>query len=180
MSKRFGRNQRRRLRAELANGAIELGQVNAAWALDQQLIRWQRGAIDRQTESLVCIAKMLGSHFIGLEPVSMDCGDTLPEQVRIRTRHRAIDMAGPTDLCDPMEMSLAAMEIASLKCTQVRTSIDAMRASTHIRVRTAIGEVGYAFSHGAFDRMPRKYAIQFLAQRLAAHLFTSREIGEVL
>lgn len=172
MSKRFGRNQRRRLRAELA-------QNNAAWALDQQLIRWQRGVIDRQDGSLRHVAALLGRHFIGLEPHTVDM-EELPREVRIHRQESLLRNIGSTTLCELTDMSLHRIQDQALSCTHVQAALDEMTLRTHLKVSTPLGEVAYAFAPGAFRDMPRREVVQQLARQLAECLYTSAAARAVL
>lgn len=163
MSKRFGRNQRRKLQAQIA-------EVRDAHSLDRALISYQRESLRRVEQTLERIRQMFGKHFSGLDAVTLPlCTGKVPPSINV------IDL-GARDLAATLDYNLAKLNYHSLTCSQVKLRIDEMTGQRHVRVATAAGEVAYAFSPTAFRGMPQGEIIQILATSMAQHLATSPEM----
>lgn len=66
MSRRFGRNQKRRLVQELDSTRVTMQSLQAALNLEQQLSTHTRETMRQQHESLALVEQMLGKYFAGL------------------------------------------------------------------------------------------------------------------
>lgn len=167
MSKRFGRNQRRKLQQQLAD-------ARHSHTLDRALLSYQRETIKRAEETLERIRQMFGRHFSGLDAVTLPLGtDKVPPFV-------GVPQLGLRDLAHVMDYNLAKLAHHSLQCSQVRLRIDEMTGMQHIKIATAAGEVAYAFAPNAFCRMSRRDTIQMLAEAMAHHLASNMETRGLL
>jgi len=68
MTKRYGRNQKRRARAQAEALQADVQAARQALTLEQALVGKMRARIDRQEKQLQDCARVLGVAFIGLEP----------------------------------------------------------------------------------------------------------------
>lgn len=68
MSRRYGRNQKRRARAEIAKLEQKAANLQTGMEMDRALIRHQSQKIEEHREQLNFVASILGTNFIGLKP----------------------------------------------------------------------------------------------------------------
>src|SRR4051812_45424239 len=72
MSRRFGRNQRRRMREELAAKSSSIGSLEAARAMDQGLLRYQSEKLDDYKEMLHEVRSMVGQAAVAAGEPAME------------------------------------------------------------------------------------------------------------
>lgn len=154
MSKRFGRNQRRALQAEV-------NKYVTAHEMDRALLGRQRQKIETLTAAMRTVAGELGEHFFGLPPVQHAVDrifDTyrLPKQVPAE----ALMFIEGAELC-------ALVEHAVYNLSMVASSVerDRITGSVHIMLEAPDGKRFYAVSASAWEslrRDKRRMAQQFL------------------
>ncbi|MGX0136308.1 hypothetical protein [Cupriavidus metallidurans] len=66
MSKRFGRNQRRRAREALAQANTQISGLEAARQSDARTMEYMRADREQARDTMKFIARELGQHFVGL------------------------------------------------------------------------------------------------------------------
>lgn len=138
MSKRFGRNQRRTMRAELEStrATVDAMQLQRDRVIANQ--RPMRDTINR-------VASVLGKNFYGLPAVH--------HQVeRIRDAYQAHNMAPSTALGlldDAMAMSLVNHAVTQLTTHQARAARDALTGMVHVYLESRDDKTAYAISDSA-------------------------------
>lgn len=154
MSKRFGRNQKRALRAKV-------DQFAEAHEMDRALLSRQRQQIDTLNAAIKTVAIELGDHFFALPPVQRAVDrifDTyrLPKQIPAA----ALRFLEGEELCHLVEH--AVYELSMVTASAAR---DKITGSVHIMLKTPDGRTGYAVSMSAWEsirRDKRRMAQQFL------------------
>jgi hypothetical protein len=141
MSKRFGRNQKRKMRATILEQATELRGADRrikAMAAAQQPMR----------DALDSVARVLGKHFIAL-PAAECMVEKLPTHYRV--------MAASTPTTTPYSNNDMAMMVScsiyELEVARMDSDIDLLRRQVHLRLRMPSGELGYALSAEAMYQM---------------------------
>jgi len=149
MSRRFGRNQRRRLREELAKAqrAAYLAINDVRFAREQIAVATNR-AIEL-SQQLETVQHAVGEHFIGLPPKHFV---TLMEQLHGRDLER-------------LRMSIYGAQ-ATAAILQVQCVDNTLPGQFHFHARLAGGAVAYGISYGALRMTP----IPVLARQIAAEL----------
>lgn len=169
MSKRFGRNQKRAMRAIIAEQSTELRDVTKR--LDST-IATQRP----MRETLDEVARVLGRHFMALPPVQRYV-DRIPERYRMPIVEQVpafIELANqiPTlSMASYVDMAVHSVQADSL-------AMERLKGSMHVLLRTDRGDVGYAISEQAMnsmnpDRLSRLY-VPMIAEAFAQQLTCGR------
>jgi hypothetical protein len=162
MTKRFGRNQKRAMRAEQERLTNQVDH----WKKEKRLAD-QLGQANRET--LRDVSRILGQHFIGLPPVvrmvtHMQHNYRIPEMQLPQLLERAPD---PTQ----QEMVAELLHIIECQPMKLRTQIDDIRRQIHFRLRTPDGELGYALSDQAWAEMRNdRRVVEYLAEMVASEL----------
>lgn len=154
MSRRFGRNQKRRFREELAK---------AREAYDMQSGLLQHVSDRRQAlEDEIAYAKrVLRNGSVMLEPAELrlDCSDQ--EQLNYHTESLPNYLAA-----DDAPISMV-MEHIPLSVLLTDSDIDQFSDRLHFRVRFADGQWRYAITKRAIQTMPKADLIRRISQELA-------------
>lgn len=159
MSKRFGRNQRRKLREQAEN-------LSAALLREQGILRHQSGIIERQKESLEAVASTLGSYFSGLPAKTLEV-DQLLRQIRLPAPIPLGKLAfRPSEEVE--QIVRHAMHV--LDCMAPEHVLDDLRGCMHVKVRTKHGDAAYAVSDMAVRNTPRELLIRQLSEELAIYI----------
>ena len=142
MSKRFGRNQKRAMRADLSNARASLERKEKELAATRQSVRPMRDALDD-------VARVLGKHFIGLPTVEHYVNE-------LQDRYR-MPRATPADflpLSDNHDMAmLVSIAMDYLEVGRMRSVVDELRGQIHVRFRLPDGELSYGISMSAMKSM---------------------------
>lgn len=139
MSKRFGRNQKRAMREEIAK------EKERASLSERHL----KASISNQApirEALNRVASVLGKHFYGLPPVQMHIGAIQKSYRMPRIQDAAV--FAETGLMSSL-INYAIDELSVMSCSAAR---DEMRGTVHLRFETPAGHFGYGISEAAFRR----------------------------
>lgn len=187
MSKRFGRNQKRALRAEVEinHQALVIATRRAGDLEDtnHDMKRQLRGALDHVYQLETCIAdtrQVLGEFFVTLPPV------TKPLREGVDVLHLAHSQ--PRDRYDRMMYGncLEVMEMTqrfeSLEAirTDIQPRFDEVRGMMHIRFKTAAGMLSYAFSPNSFKGMKRERVAELIADGLRSYMLENRSFFDRL
>jgi len=155
MSRRYGRNQKRRARAEIAKLEQRTAELQTGMAMDRALLRSQTEKLNAQATRLKFVATVLGTDFIGLEPALWE----------FRDKHR-------------QDFFRARVKDGDVMMHTMRTHIitDPFRPDymVHFRVQLAGEAVGYAISECALRDGPEDYIVRHISDEMARLL-----IGEL-
>lgn len=166
MSKRFGRNQKRKLIAD-RNGLAELVKREASQV--SQL----RHLMRENEETIRLVEKILGSNFFGLPPrdfqvAGLGRGVRLPS-IEIRTGGYLGAQVEPICLQEKLFI---------LQETEYSEHYDRLRNARHFRFKTPAGDVAYAATEDAWNGFPqdefRIHMRKEIAESMAQFLATNR------
>lgn len=151
MSKRFGRNQRRKMREEIADLKVEVDQCER---LLSELAMY-RDVANRTAE-------VLGNYFISLPAETMGV-NRIPYYFNFPNPLPAMPVR-PWEYPAQMMESLNYIESTIMAG---ETTFDNLRGQMHIKFSSNCGQVAYAVSRNAFSNMQTGYAIRAVASGLA-------------
>jgi hypothetical protein len=163
MSKRFGRNQKRKLKQEISTLSLKLVSENTR----NSLLRRQ---IDEQTEALKLVASMLGEHFVAFVPSTMQIQSPYRD-----TMIPAPSSRRPTTFMQARDYPQSvANSIMQLKHSRFSGYLDKLRDCVHFRYVTPGGECGYSCSREVWAFMPSDVRHEIVIREI------SREMAEFL
>ncbi len=164
MSKRFGRQQKRKMRTEIANR-------QAASALDHALIRHQGGKLEHLRSIFERIERILGRQWIGFDPQQVHVNSIPPVYNVAIMQHLSFSV----DHRDPISIERIAQQ---LEVMQSDTRLDALRMNMHIRLKTPAGIVGYATDLRSLAKLPREDFIKMMTREMANHLWNQPDFQQ--
>ena len=156
MSRRFGRNQKRAMREALATQRDQLAFMQ----------RQRDGAIANQRplrEALDRVARVLGPSFFGLPAVSHVVG-RIEREYRI-PQVQALQFLQPDELAGFVQHSVAV-----LNSVEMRGTVDKLRNTMHVRLRSQAGDVAYGISDAALECASIDDLVPEIAFMLASEL----------
>lgn len=148
MSRRYGRNQKRRARAAIARLEQRATELQTGMAMDRALLRSQTQRIDELRAQLKDVAEIMGTDFIGLEPALWKFND----------KHKLDYLRCPVDGGDVLIHTMRT------KITSDRLRPDYM---VHFRAELAGETVGYAISECALRDAPEGYIVRRISDEMA-------------
>lgn len=178
MSKRFGRNQKRALVAQLAQTTSDKGvlqrMVEGTQATNRQQQKDLRGLQTNliiALEALDTVRARLGRYFAGLPPTVLEVEHipkyvTLPVPSGLGTADIGSHVAEIVDVASMVER-LSAVECGAWT--------NDLLAQMHVIFKTPLGDVAYSFNHRTFQGEPKTRVINTLAERMAEYLWHSAE-----
>jgi hypothetical protein len=181
VSKRFGRNQKRAMRAEIALNyqALVLATRKAGdladdnYELNRQIRNARAHAYQLET-AIADTRDVLGEFFVTLPPVTKP----LREGVDVLN----LAHSQPRDRYDRMlygacaEVMDMVQRFESLEAirTDIQEQFGDVRGMMHIRFKTAAGLMSYAFSPNSFKGMNRDRAASIIADGLRRYMLENR------
>lgn len=157
MSKRFGRNQKRAMRAKM----IELERAVELLKLEAEMVRSQlrnANAIIERT------AQVLGDHFVTL-PLKTQELTGIPNRFKVSIfkphLHRYTEIN---------EAVLDALEYINMDTHQTFVRIDELRGMVHMRCRSIGGDVAYALSDQAYRKLSEAHLVDLISQQIAPEM----------
>lgn len=154
MSRRYGRNQKRRAREELANVMALADYRIKAHAESLNMLQ---GALREKRDALAAVADALGPAFVGL-PLN-------------ELMLRIFDVAYVEDAPDSfMAVPPGASDPVTMQVLKMSAHDDLVRDRVHVRVRLAGGDVAYALSDAAIRQMPADALARNVGRHIAEFL----------
>ncbi|BCB62173.1 hypothetical protein HaloA020_28740 [Halomonas sp. A020] len=149
MPKRFGRNQKRKMRAQIQ-------QWQEAHRRECELASWFREKGRRDKETVQRVADVLGEHFAALEPKTM-LVDRMIGYLRlpaVRKQPFCFEMSDELSPC-------VEMVISEIKANWLELKADKLTDQQFVVLRSPCGDAGYALSrsavlHGDADHLARE------------------------
>jgi len=148
VSRRYGRNQKRRARAEIAQREQTITNLQTGMAMDRALLRSQTQRIEELRGQLKDVASILGTNFIGLKPALWKFSD----------KHRPDYFRCPVDGGDVL------MRTMRTGITDGNGRPDYM---VHFHVELAGEPVSYAISECALRDGPEDYIVRRISDEMA-------------
>lgn len=148
MSRRYGRNQKRRARAAIAQLEQKATDLQTGMAMDRALLRSQTQRIEEQREQLKDVARILGTNFIGLQPALWNFSDKhAPDYFRSRV--------------DGGDVRMQTLR------TNITTAQDRPDYMVHFRATLMDVVVGYSISECALRDGPEDYIVRRISDEMA-------------
>lgn len=157
MSKRFGRQQKRKMRAEIAR-------LQASMENQSQSIELLRRSGRSMRDALEVTAAVLGEHFVGL-PAQEQCVSRLDQPYKMPDRSyglpATLDMSSNIDLSEAVSFSVRRLDVMRAD------AITDLQGAVHVRLTTPAGDYGYAVDPMVIHRMPKWALIQHFSGEFA-------------
>lgn len=169
MGKRFGRNQKRRMR-----GQIQAAEADAArWKRrhdEVSALGWRNQQIVEET------AQVLGRYFITLDPDIIEVRHV--DQIANGWRVPVVQEV-PFRSVDPRDCPIDEAQFLERVLPVLSGSIvqHDLRSERHVRFTYAGRVVGYAISEGALLMMRHEDRVRRVAEEMARHLAGSLHVG---
>lgn len=174
MSKRFGRNQKRVMREQIAFNAKTASNLSDALLMEQGLKAHIREKLDEATEILGGVARILGRHFAGLKPEVHQI-DSHRREYPYRLHPPAFDIDFSTFFENDVP-KLVSVQLYELEHVYPKAVRDQITGDVHIHLQTPDGRRSYAVSGSAWHQMKkdrRRMADEFgrmIGEELAAFI----------
>jgi uncharacterized coiled-coil protein SlyX len=170
MSRRFGRNQKRRMRAAMAEQAQSIENLNTAIAMDRGLLERQGQNLDELRGWLSDIAERLGHYAIVTGNAERFEAEWLE-----RRGHFQMQTPSSFDLSRALSLAIASPDsfIAyrqMMDILDLEVVADEMRQDMHCKVYFGDHRLGYAMSHHAIQHIPRRELIRRISEQLSLML----------
>lgn len=170
MSKRFGRNQKRAMREQIAFSAKTASNLSEALLMEQGLKVRLREKLDEANEVLSDVARILGRNFAGLKPEVRE----ITEQQR-EYPYRMHPPIQPVDFsflrADEVP-ELVSFQLYELEHVYPKIVRDRLTEAVHIHLQTPDGLKSYAVSGCAWFqmKMDRRRMLKEFAPMIADEL----------
>ncbi len=164
MSRRYGRNQKRRAREEIARLHDVVEQKSEALTMQTELARHIRERKDEIQAEIDTAKDMLVTGCVLLEPASMEIGGPVRDQVIVPLMPPMPSLSQLMSCAMPMEAVIHTMPLDVLLTQAV---VDQYADALHFHVKFAEGRWSYAISRRAIDGMTRQQLAKRLSRELA-------------
>ncbi|RFP19166.1 hypothetical protein [Duganella sp. BJB475] len=175
MSRRFGRNQKRRMRADLAAKESSITSLVGSRAMDQGLMSSQADQISALKDMLQEVREMVGRCAIAAgEPVMSDYAPRVGE-----TSFQKVAFQPPLIYADFSMPDNFSLHVETMRLLDVKAIGDSMRSQMHCRVELNGAEEVYSISDSALNRM----SIGELENRLVpeiAKVLSHQLVGQII
>ena len=177
MSRRFGRNQRRRAREEQARLANELGKVSDTLAFTTKTAIERGKHLHALTREIEAAKAMLPEYSALMRPQAMKVGGKRRDQVY---SDPFFDESPSLERLDAaMSMEAVSFERIPLDVLLTDVERDYLKSTLHARVQFAGADLFYAISPAAMRAMRSPDLAERLAQEIARQMVPAlmRELG---
>lgn len=180
MSKRFGRNQKRAMREQIAHQRSEQASLERMYDNSRGQLRATEARVHELNSAIELTREVLGEFFVTLPPV------TKPLREGVDVLHLAHSQ--PRDRYDRMIYGACAevvdmvQRFESLEAirSDIQQHFEGVRGMMHIRFRTAAGVMSYAFSPNSFKGMKRDRVASIIADGLRRYMLENRSFFDRL
>jgi len=161
MSKRLGRNQKRKFREEIERLGIQKERIEERLALSQYAGRHDRKAVEMT-------ARILGKYFAGLPPHEIEVRslEQLCHPFRVQS-YRQLESFPQPGVISGKDMMNVLYDVEELQILKGDSLIDPVRGQIHLRFTYRGQAVGYGLSDMFFDGAPPE---EVLAPRIAEEM----------
>lgn len=155
MSKRFGRNQKRALRAQIREKEQVIEFKDQA---NRELLR----RLNEANTVIERTSQVLGDHFVTL-PVKTREVEEILEQFKVSIfqpgRSYAINSA-----------VMRALEVIDIDTYRASLRVDELRGTVHMRYQSISGDVGYGLSEQAWRKLSEAHLIDLVTNQIAPEM----------
>lgn len=155
MSRRFGRNQKRALRAQIRAQEQEIERF--------KVIRESLNArLKHADEVIERTAQVLGDHFVTLPVKTHEVKDLLERfQVSIFQPNRSYAINAAV---------MRALEVVDIDVYRASLRVDELRGSIHMRYQSINGDVGYGLSEDAWRKLSEAHLVDMVTKQIAPEM----------
>lgn len=157
MSKRFGRNQKRKLQESIR-------QCQEAKEMTDGLNRWLSSRHEKDVSTLKRVEEVLGKNNALLEPKLNFCNAPFPGQRHVEVPSMQIPMQDccPTDTVTTLQLHSKVLYLLNLIKDE-----DPIKDAIHMKFQYMDGSVGYAISKEAMYQIPGNLLIERMSEEMA-------------
>lgn len=156
MSRRFGRNQRRRMRELVAASQQRAQQLEVAHEMDRGLLQHMRDKNDDLRRQLRGVARSLGEQYVHLDP--MEVGDCVEH------------LFPPDGFPAYLPARTGSDHMVPMAITRVSAESDKLQHQVHFIARLNRESAGYAISLPALYNADEERLAQLIGESLARNL----------
>ncbi|MBT2773798.1 hypothetical protein J7J47_16365 [Halomonas sp. ISL-60] len=158
MGNRFGRNQKRKMRAEIAK-------LESAYKRESELAKYLRAQGLRDNDTVKRVADVLGEHFAALDPKTVQV-DRMIGYLRLPMAHRTpFSFDQCSDFCESVEIA-----ISELEANWMELRADRLTGQQFVLLQSPGGDIGYALSGSAVMQSNADHLAQEVAGAIAVEL----------
>lgn len=155
MSKRFGRNQKRKMREQ-----VKLLERSVRYKNEQ--ISELRNELYSSSVVIGRTKQVLGDHFATLPVQTLEVKDML--------QRFKVSIFKPSHYQDVNASVLDALNYIDMDTHQASVHADELRGTIHMRYRSISGEVAYSLSDHAWRKLSEVHLIELLKQQIAPEM----------
>lgn len=157
MSKRFGRNQKRRMRAEIQQLQYEKSVSDRISEANHSMIRQQAAVI-------IQVGDILGFHFAGLPAKEMPA-EFSGDVIKFPAMRRTTSFSSLSEQASDLQSMLDVFELI-----KPEISIDKLNRKVHVYLRNKRGDVAYGLTEEAMRGIPKRHLAEQTAKMTADYL----------
>ncbi len=169
MTKRFGRNQKRKMKAEIDSLNKTVEHKDKSIKNQKEYYRGLERAVEETTD-------ILGAYFAGLPPKDMAVADKNFLDYGLRVVSKEINLAEYTHnnfIAEKTQTLTRTLDVLRL----MPSRIDEVRDMVHFKAVYGREPIGYAIDRETIKRMPKHISVDNISRSLAD--FLVKEIGRV-
>lgn len=170
MSKRFGRNQKRRMREALQQANDRIDNLEAAGGLQDKLVAYMRAQLSELRDAIAVAEEMLTPYSAALPPKTVEVHSLNGREVRL---------AAAPPMLTAVSCGAPAFEPPDARRLHILTASlhkDARRMGEHVLVSFDNMEWGYALEWRAIASTPHNILVRRISESLA--ILISRQLKE--
>lgn len=172
MANRFGRNQRRKMRAQVQEVTLKNTELQGAinrtneGLYQQNALLQKHGDKIRRLEKEISDARKVVGHYSVLFPPDTLEMNSKPQD-RIRVHVPPIMDVNSLEYGENYEPTSASFDITELSIMLANVNFDPVKGGQHVIVTFGDGKWGYAMDSQAMKTMPTGYLVESIAKQLA-------------
>lgn len=180
MSKRFGRNQKRALVAQLEQKDRDKAALDRLYENSRGQLRATEARVYELNKAIELTREVLGEFFVTLPPVIKPLreGVDVLHLAHSQPRDR-YDRIIYGDCAEVMHMVQRFESLEAIR-SDIQPNFEDVRGMMHIRFSTAAGALSYAFSPNSFKGMKRERVASIIADGLRRYMLDNRRFFDRL
>lgn len=168
MSKRFGRNQRRRLREENEALYAKADQQSTIISRQRMTIQQCRDKAAEQEETIGLVRDVLGRHFVALPPETLTVDGGMPPHIQMLVRKLQDPTPFGGDARTIEDLMDGIVELSRIELERIE--FDKLRGMLHVYVHARGGRFAYGLSDLSVMRMGKNAVAAMIAKYLSKQI----------
>lgn len=182
MGNRFGRQQKRQMRAAIAERDNQVEQLLAVLDERNRRLSASLGMIADLQWIIHEARRVLGEYWVGLPPQEVKV-DRIPEdnweRIRLHLPFSPAELR-PYDQQEILASMSKAINYIEMMCMRGEFRFDDYRQEAHVIFRTPQGDAAYAFSKMTFRRCDPQFVAARLAKQMAEFLVSNEPFCQLV